>query len=135
MPFDWRENLTLAEWLQANTPPGMSRECACRCAIGRAYYAAFGHALTYARDYLGFTPNYDADDHGALRRHLKEKKRQKTSECLERLREWRNACDYSDQFQGDLEATLINALEEARYVFDSLPPPRPRTPPQPTPTP
>ncbi len=80
MPFDWREHHRLAQWLQANTPPGMTREGACRCAISRAYYAAFGYTVNNARDYLAFAPRNDPDDHGRLRSHLKIKKRRKTSD-------------------------------------------------------
>ena len=56
MAFDWREYLALSQWLQANTPPGMSQEAAHRCAISRAYFAAYGYALHYATQYLEFVP-------------------------------------------------------------------------------
>jgi hypothetical protein len=129
MAFDWREYLTLARWLQANTPPGMSREGAVRCAIGRAYYAAFGYAIEYATAYLDFSPGNDADDHGRLRAHLRQKRRHKVSEALDRLRGWRNACDYVSVYPGDLAATLTNALDEADYVIRALPPPAPTSKP------
>jgi hypothetical protein len=125
MAFDWREYFALAQWLQTNTPPGMTREGAHRSAIGRAYYAAFGYARDYARDYLGFTPRNDADDHGRLRNHLKRSRRRATADSLDRLREWRNSCDYESEFTGDLAAVHTNALTEAQYVFNSLPPPAP----------
>jgi hypothetical protein len=126
MAFDWREYLTLAQWLEANTPPGMSQEAAQRCAISRAYFAAYGYALNYATQYLGFTPRNASEDHGRLRDHLKRSRRRKTAESLDRLREWRNSSDYDGDFPGDLAATLANALSEAEYVFNSLPPPPPR---------
>jgi hypothetical protein len=123
MGFDWREFLSLAQRLKDDTPPGMTREGACRCAMSRAYYAAFCYARNYARDNLDFEPRYGPEDHGRLRAHLKGKRRQKTSENLDRPREWRNACDYNDEIEDDLRDKLSAALEEARYVFDSLPPP------------
>lgn len=128
MAFDWREYLALAGWLQNNTPPGVSPECARRCAVGRAYYAAFCYARNYARDYLGFQPRNDADDHGRLRAHLKQKRRYRTGQSLDRLRDWRNRCDYVDDLGHDLaalDAMLTAALEEADYVFRSLAPPPP----------
>ena len=64
MAFEWREYLALARWLQANTPPGMTDECARRAALGRAYYAAFKYAVEYATAYLGFVPRNNGDDHG-----------------------------------------------------------------------
>src|SRR5437763_1010303 len=129
MAFDWREYLALAQWLKINTPPGMTREGACRCGIGRAYYAAFGYAVRAARDYLGFHPRDDTEDHGRLRAHLRSRRRQATSESLDRLRGWRNHCDYFNDFPGNLEDTLSAAVTEAQYVYDSLPTPSPPTPP------
>jgi hypothetical protein len=123
MAFDWSEYLKLARWLATNTPPGVSEEAARRDAISRAYYAAFGHACQYAQDNLGFQPRNDPDDHGRLRAHLKSKRRHATADSLDRLRGWRNDCDYRGDFPGDLQATVTNALGDADYVFQSLPPP------------
>jgi hypothetical protein len=128
MAFNWREYLDLARWLQTNTPPGMSDECARRCAVGKAYYAAFCYARNYARDYLNFSPRNDPDDHGRLRAHLKQKRRSGTAQSLDRLRGWRNDCDYADDVPGgpaSLDAMLVAAIQEAEYVFASLPPPSP----------
>jgi hypothetical protein len=122
-PFDWAGYLALARWLQTNTPPGVSQEAAWRAAVGRAYYAAFGHARKYASAYLGFTPRNDAEDHGRLRAHLRQRRRRATADCLDRLRGWRNECDYLDAVPGDLQVTVTSALEEADYVFRSLVPP------------
>src|SRR5262249_42329931 len=119
MAFDWREYLELARWLQANPPPGLSGEAAYRCAISRAYFAAFGYALQYATQYLDFSPREGSDDHGRLRAHLKSKRRHRTAQSLDRLRDWRNSCDYDREFSADLAAILVSALTEAQYVFDS----------------
>jgi hypothetical protein len=123
MAFDWREYLELARWLQAHTPSGVSQEAAQRCGIGRAYFSAYGYALNYATQYLGFVPRNASEDHGRLREHLKRKRRRKSAESLDRLRDWRNSADYDGEFEGDLDAMLSNALSEADYVFASLPPP------------
>lgn len=121
MAFDWREYLTLAQWLQVNLPPGISQEGAQRVAIGRAYYAAFGYAIDHATNYLEFEPRNDADDHGRLRAHLKRRRRMATAEHLDRLRQWRNDCDYQSDFPGDLATVLVAALAAADYVIRSLP--------------
>ncbi len=132
MAFDWREYLVLAKWLAANPPPaGVSQEATYRCAISRVYFAAYGHAFDYATQYLAFTPRNDSDDHGRLRDHLKRSKRRGTADSLDRLREWRNTCDYDAEIPGDLAAILGNAVSEAEYVFNSLPPPAPRPQTQP----
>jgi hypothetical protein len=123
MDFDWREFLTLARVLRDNTPAGMTPEGACRCAISRAYYAAFGYARNYAQNYLEFQPRDDGDDHGRLRAHLRQRRRAKTATALDRLREWRNQCDYLDELPGDVTKTVDLPLQEAEYVFESLPPP------------
>lgn len=123
MAFDWRGYLDLARWLRSNTPPGVADEAARRDAVSRAYYAAFCHARNYARDYLWFSPRDDADDHGRLRAHLKQKRRHATAQKLDRLRQWRNECDYLDDLTFDLDATATAALKEADYVIQSLPPP------------
>ncbi len=124
MPFDWHAFLDLARWLESNIPPGVSAEAAERAAVSRAYYAAFCYARNYARDYLGFVPRNDNTDHGHLRAHLRQKRRQATSICLDRLREWRNECDYLDDLSHGLAPMLPRAIADADYVFQSLPPPK-----------
>src|SRR5262245_33004263 len=120
MAFDWCENLDLARWLQANTMVGVSTECAQRAAIGRAYYAAFGYAQWYAIEYQGYSPRYDSDDHGRLKRHYRAK-RYRVSQELDRLRDWRNQCDY-DSSAADFTTMLASALDSAQYVLDALSP-------------
>ena len=128
MDFDWREYFLLAKWLAANLPTGVSQEAACRSAISRAYFGAYGHALNYATQYLGFAPRNASDDHGRLRAHLKRSRRRGTADSLDRLRAWRNTCDYDANVGADLVTTVAEGLREADYVFSSLPPPTPATP-------
>jgi hypothetical protein len=131
MAFNWRELLNLARWLraQAETTADISSEAAFRSAIGRAYFAAFGHAHQYARTWLGFQGKSKAEDksqeHGALRAFLKSKRRAKVAEKLNQLRIWRNRCDYEEDLQAfDLPSQLEAALEAAEYVFEALAPPK-----------
>ena len=121
MLFDWLEYLKLARWLSVHTPADVSQEAAQRDAISRAYYAAFGHARKYAEDWLGFVPREAAEDHGRLGAHLKSRRRRGTADRLARLRDWRNDCDYSGEFPGDLATVVGLALVDADYVFASLP--------------
>jgi hypothetical protein len=131
MAFDWREFLNLARWLkdQASANAGFSTEAAYRCAMGRAYYAAFGHAHRYARTWLNFLgktrPEDKSQEHGALRAFLKSKRRAKVAEKLNQLRYWRNQSDYEEDLQGfDFPTELDAALQAAEYVFQSLVPPK-----------
>jgi hypothetical protein len=122
MPFDWKQYVELSAFLQQLANHGSIQEAMLRCALSRAYYGAFCYARNYARDCLGFEPRSDGEDHGRLREHLKKSKRWLVSEKLERLRDWRNECDYEDQLSFDAQSALGAALGEAHYVFAGLPP-------------
>ena len=67
MAFDWKEYVELSRFLQRQTGSGVSPEAILRSALSRAYDGAFGHARNYARDWLGFKPRYEGEDHGRLR--------------------------------------------------------------------
>ncbi len=123
MPFDWHDYLDLARWLETNTPPGVSVEGARRAAVSRAYYSAFCYARNYSRDFLGFVPLNDHTDHGRLRAHLRQKRRNATADRLDALRDKRNECDYHDDLSDNVAVLLSKALTNAEYVFYSLKPP------------
>lgn len=104
-------------------------KAALRTAISRAYYAAFGHALEYAKDWLGFRgkskPEEKAQEHGAIRAFLRLKRRAMVAAKLDQLRSIRNLCDYEKDLDGaSLEDNLAAALDDADYVFRSIVPPR-----------
>jgi hypothetical protein len=123
MGFEWKLYVAVSRFLCAQADKSGNREGLLRSALSRAYYGAFCYSRNYARDWLGFNPRYDAEDHGRLRAHLKKSKRWRVSEKLERLRDWRNECDYQDQLNFDLEKALGPALQETDYIFSSLIPP------------
>jgi hypothetical protein len=130
MPFDWREYLQLARFLGGQTGLGFSGEAAQRCLISRAYYAAYGFALRYARDYLGFMPGSRLEDrtqdHGRLRAHLRQRRRAFVASHLERLRDWRNVSDYDDDPPVfDFSQRSADAIASAEYVINALQPPAP----------
>jgi len=97
MPFDWREYLELARELAGLRGSGYSQEAADRSAVSRAYYAAFCWARNYAEAKLGFSPQKGPDDHKRLREHLQNQGHSGLASDLNKLRGWRNACDYDDQ--------------------------------------
>jgi hypothetical protein len=130
MPFDWREYLEFARSLQGQSGTRFSQEAILRAVIGRAYYAAYGHALRYARDYLGFAPRQRLEDrtqdHGRLRAHLRQRRRAFAASKVERLRDWRNTCDYDeDPPNFDFVQKVVDAIADATYVINALPPPAP----------
>ena len=97
MPFDWREYLELARELSGLRGSSYSQEAAERSAVSRAYYAAFCWARNYAEKSLGFKPKRDPRDHVELRDHLRNQGYPELASDLNKLRGWRNACDYDDQ--------------------------------------
>jgi len=97
VPFDWREYLELARELAGLRGSGYSQEAAERSAVSRAYYAAFCWARNYAKKNLGFKPKRDPTDHLRLRDHLQNQGYPELASDLNKLRGWRNACDYKDQ--------------------------------------
>jgi len=119
MAFNWADYLSLAQFLQAQSNPGVSQEAFFRCAVSRAYYAAFCHARNYARDRHGLMPRYNGDDHSLVRRHFQTRREKGVAGKLEDLRDWRNLCDYEDALP-DLPHILVNALAEARKVIAIL---------------
>jgi uncharacterized protein (UPF0332 family) len=114
VPFDWREYLKLAKELAGLQGSGYSQEAAERSAVSRAYYAAFCWARNYAEKNLAFTPQGTADDHKRLREHLSRRGHKKLASDLNRLRGWRNKCDYDDDVSNLLQlvSDIIKVAEE-----------------------
>ncbi len=119
--FDWKEFLALARSLAGTEGESYSTEAANRCAVSRAYYAAFCTAREYARTQLGFQPLGDARDHQRLNTFLRQHGQITTAMLLRDLRLWRNQCDY-DPLVGELETVTSLALQLAQQVIDSCPP-------------
>jgi hypothetical protein len=102
MTFTWAEYLNLAQALAAPATfnaATLSAEALARCAISRAYYAAFCHARNYARDRHGLSPRYNGDAHSLVKRHFLQRRAQGVAYKLERLRSLRNECDYTEAGQ------------------------------------
>ena len=120
--FDWREYLDLANSL-AGQPGGAASipfsEATSRCAVSRAYYAAFCHARNYAQQHLGYVAGNVASDHGTLRRHYLRHGMIEVAEALDRLRAQRNRCDYDNQVPS-LPGMLTTALQDAAAVIQRL---------------
>jgi hypothetical protein len=119
MAFDWSEYLTLARHLQGQVNGSFGQEAALRCAISRAYYAAFCHARNYARDCQGFAPTYKAQDHGLVREHFKRRGNVIIATSLDQLRQWRNQCDYDDSIP-NLALMCVGSILRAQEIIDFL---------------
>lgn len=125
MSFDWKHLFELARQLERDATQGAANaESLYRSAVSRAYFAAFCHARNYAESFLKYQPRQDERDHGALRAHLKGKRRQGDADRLERLRQWRNDADYlNDLPWSDFQSVAVTAIAEAEKIFKSLIPP------------
>ncbi len=125
MPFDWKDFLELAGRLLDQAGKEGDSEALVRSAVGRAYFAAYGHARRYAARYLNFEPREDVDDHGRLKAHLKSKRRKGDADRLGELRQLRNEADYLDELPwADPLATAAGSIADAQAVFASLTPPK-----------
>ena len=116
MPFDWKEYLELAKQLVGRAGSGYSAEAAERSAVSRAYYAAFCLVRNYAEKNLAFRKTGSAQDHESLREHLKRQRRVRLASRLNKLRKWRNDCDYDDEVT-NLSHYVQNAIRIAEQVI------------------
>jgi hypothetical protein len=119
MPFDWREYYRLASSILGGTETGYSADAAARCAISRAYFAAFCWARNYAVEKMGFIRTDDERDHGRLRNHFKQANNFGLAEKLDDLRNWRNDCDYKEELD-NLPLLKRQALQSAKEIINAL---------------
>ena len=119
MAFDWAQFLSLAEFLKGKSDTGFAEEASARCAIGRAYYAAFCHARDVAMK-NGLVLRRTGEDHIGVRDHYKSKGMGVVAAKLDALRQWRGACDYTLEI-GDMlkrkPPVLDLALMHAKYIL------------------
>ena len=118
MAFDWREYLNVAEFLRGRKSD-CTQEAAYRCAVSRAYYAAFCHARNYARDRLTLKPTYSHRDHELVRIHFRNCRMPNIDLKLRQLSKWRNTCDYDDTIR-NISLMPAFAISEAQQVIDML---------------
>jgi len=126
MSFDWSEYLNIARELAGQAMALSSAEAKKRCAISRAYYAAFCSARNYLRD-KDNDPNIPVggNAHGYVRRQFKtskDKVRREVGEDLARLVAKRNLVDYKDDIVAlrDLDGETYFALNWSQEVISDL---------------
>jgi uncharacterized protein (UPF0332 family) len=126
MSFGWSEYLKVARELAGQPTDLPSPEAKKRCAISRAYYAAFCSARNYLRD-----KDNDPDipvggnAHGYVRRQFKISKdrvRREIGEYLARLVAKRNIVDYDDEIADlpNLDDETYLALNWSQQVISDL---------------
>ncbi|MCL4543011.1 MAG: hypothetical protein M1118_00185 [Chloroflexi bacterium] len=119
MTFDWRSYLQLAQFLQGQGGANCPQEAAERSAVSRAYYAAYGHARTYACQHLAFAASGRPEDHKRLQQHFQNQGQVRIAKDLSRLRQWRNDCDYEDSVP-HLVQCVKQSVNYAVRVIDTL---------------
>lgn len=120
MAFDWREYLALARYIHTQSGSGFSLEASSRSAVSRAYYAAFCQARNYAQQHLGYVSTRSAKDHEDVRQYFRQSRRLQIASDLDRLRQWRNQCDYNDNVP-NLSQMLMSAMQRAEDTLSALP--------------
>jgi hypothetical protein len=121
MPFPWKELVELARDLQHRAAAAPGSEALFRSAINRAYFGAFGQALTYAAEKHGFHPTATADDHAKLIKHFRDRpKFTGVYQRLQSIRVSRCVADYEDDPQMDWSAATAVSIVDAAWIVTAL---------------
>jgi uncharacterized protein (UPF0332 family) len=119
-PFPWPEYLSLSRNIIQNIQTFNNHESVKRCAISRAYYAAFCFARNYARDYLHFRPTGTGKDHELVVNYFKNNGMVNISFRLLRLKGWRETSDYDDNLVGNANSLTTNAFLQAETILNEI---------------
>jgi uncharacterized protein (UPF0332 family) len=122
--FSWDQFIDIARFLvQETQKPNstISDEAAYRCAISRAYYAAFCIVRLYAKDEFGYCPERTGNDHTQLRDFMRKRgdvHSGQIADKLTRLRNWRNESDYDAPAYSVNHNKAENAIRNAEEVVN-----------------
>ena len=119
MPFDWKEYLALAGFVSNQHGSGFSDEATKRCAISRAYYAAYCHARNHAHAKLGYIMLRSGQDHRGVREHYQSKGMNVIANKLGTLNQWRNNADYDEELI-DNPNLLASTFSYATHIVSTL---------------
>jgi len=118
MAFQWKEYKEVARYLNTNREYLSCEEAALRSAVGRFYYAAFGHAREYAVITDKMLRPKGPDAHKLVIEHFDRDPRHvtmKISAMLRELKSWRNICDYENSFPSSITPKMM-ASKAALYA-------------------
>ena len=122
MSFNWSAYLDLAQELTTQAPASSHQEANLRCAVSRAYYAAFCKARNHLRDIDGLPVPHDGTSHRYVKEQFKKhsrKERRKTGLKLERMKLNRGKVDYDD-IVTNLNNIALENLKMANDVISGL---------------
>lgn len=120
MGFQWSDFCDIAQYLHSHAGEiGLPEEAALRCAISRAYYSAFRHALNYAKDNGDYVePDNPAKNHQEIRKYFQRKNIVRISTRLDRLHQMRKDADYEDAAYTINKLSVSAAISEAKKVLE-----------------
>jgi len=126
--FAWKQFTDIAVCLQevGEEKPSLL-EAASRCAVSRAYYGAFRHALNYAKDVLGYNPTADVAEHKELPDWYRDcggSNGKEIARTLAQLRIWRNDCDYNEPIHHQaiaLTAMTEQSIQRSKKIIELCP--------------
>lgn len=118
MSFKWSDYCDITIFLRDHADASaISEESAYRCAVSRAYYAAFRHALNHAKDNGDYNEPTLANSHYFIREYYQQKGMIQVSKQLGRLHIWRKEADYDDDAYR-INLQLVNmAITEAQKIL------------------
>jgi uncharacterized protein (UPF0332 family) len=122
--FDWIGYLHLAKSIvDTGQPAAVSEEARLRCAVSRAYYAAFGRAAVYFTQIHGPEAiSRGAEVHSCVAMWFKKEhglRYKQIGKALDDLREWRNNADYESEGR-DWDKCARSALIRAEDSISKL---------------
>jgi uncharacterized protein (UPF0332 family) len=123
MSFDWSEYLTLAQELTSKATTSPIQEAHFRCAISRAYYAAFCKARNLLLTKDGYSTPRGTNVHWDVVDKFENSSditRQHIGALIHNLRSVRNIVDYKDTFYGNHLGKAKAVLAEAEEVIRML---------------
>ena len=123
MSFAWTEFLQLAQALERDPINPGPEEASLRCAISRAYYAAFIMARNFGRNNGEFVPTGTGSDHSLVKKHFmssSNRTRKKIGTDLDRLLYSRTLADYEDILQSNAASMARSSVTRASNVINRL---------------
>lgn len=130
MSFDWEEYLDLARNMSGESSNPPSQEARLRCAISRAYYAAFNQTCARMRTHEeNQVIPLDGGSHAIVINQLQnsqDHERRRVGTALGRLKRNRVQADYYAQFDGTSDIHQMGkkarqVIAEAQDVLNRLP--------------
>jgi len=119
MSFDWSHYLIIAKKIFDETDENICKDANLRCAISRAYYAAFHLARLKLHEKWNIVVSRDSTAHKEVKEYYQQKNMKMIAVNLERMRIDRNKADYYDMVK-DLQAVTQETLKRANKVITAL---------------